>query len=74
LVGVFILLFSENVAGGEEVGIAGSEGKLNIVMAGQKRKARLRAGCPGHPRLPCREFVKTWMPGIADKFTQSAQA
>jgi hypothetical protein len=22
-------------------------------MAGQKREARLRARCPGHPRLPC---------------------
>jgi hypothetical protein len=24
-----------------------------FVMAGQKREARLRAGCPGHPRLSC---------------------
>ena len=29
--------------------------------------------CPGHPRLSCGFVVKTWMPGIADKFTQSAQ-
>ena len=42
-------------------------------MAGQKRKARLRARRPGHPRLSCRHTVKTSMPGIADKFTQSAQ-
>jgi hypothetical protein len=24
---------------------------MNLVMAGQKREARLRARCPGHPRL-----------------------
>jgi hypothetical protein len=24
--------------------------KVVFVMAGQKREARLRAGCPGHPR------------------------
>src|SRR6266849_11036093 len=29
--------------------------------------------CPGHPRLPYLSAAKTWMPGIADKFTQSAQ-
>lgn len=28
---------------------------------------------PGHPRPACRDAVKAWMPGIADKFTQSAQ-
>ena|SRR5882724_10368993 len=28
---------------------------------------------PGHPRLPYLSASKTWMPGIADKFTQSAQ-
>jgi len=28
---------------------------------------------PGHPRLPYLSAAKTWMPGIADKFTQSAQ-
>src|ERR1700682_2155193 len=28
---------------------------------------------PGHPRLSCASEEKTWMPGIADKFTQSAQ-
>src|SRR6267142_3906222 len=28
---------------------------------------------PGHPRLSCLDAAKTWMPGIADKFTQSAQ-
>src|SRR5882724_9690273 len=27
---------------------------------------------PGHPRLPYLSAAKTWMPGIADKFTQSA--
>jgi hypothetical protein len=43
------------------------------VMAGQKREARLRARRPGHPRLSCSIGPKTWMPGIADKFTQSAQ-
>src|ERR1700687_265321 len=30
------------------------------VMAGQKREARLRARCPGHPRLDPKR--KTWMP------------
>jgi hypothetical protein len=45
---------------------------LSLVMAGQKREARLRADVPtihvftSHQR-------NTWMPGIADKFTQSAQ-
>src|SRR5712692_322343 len=29
--------------------------------------------CPGHPRLLTPAARKTWMPGIADKFTQSAQ-
>jgi hypothetical protein len=36
----------------------------NFVMAGLR---------PGHPRLSCVSEEKTWMPGIADKFTQSAQ-
>jgi hypothetical protein len=29
---------------------------------------------PGHPRLSCLNAAKTWMPGIADKFTQSAKS
>src|SRR3981189_417340 len=47
-----------------------------FVMAGHSRpkdgvaSARL---CPGHPRLSCGFGLKTWMPGIADRFTQSAQ-
>src|SRR5437764_8233814 len=36
---------------------------LFFVMAGQKREARLRAGCPGHPCLSCSIAAKTWMPG-----------
>src|SRR5258708_40273038 len=28
---------------------------------------------PGHPRLTCLDAAKAWMPGIADKFTRSAQ-
>src|ERR1700730_13691696 len=32
-------------------------------MAGQKREARLRARCPGHPRLSSGE-AKTWMPRV----------
>jgi hypothetical protein len=45
-------------------------------MAGHSRpkdgvaSARL---CPGHPRFETMATRKTWMPGIADKFTQSAQ-
>jgi hypothetical protein len=39
-------------------------------MAGLKREARLRAYVPAIHVLARR---KTWMPGIADKFTQSAQ-
>ncbi len=39
-------------------------------MAGLKREARLRAYVPAFHVLTQR---KTWMPGIADKFTQSAQ-
>src|SRR6202171_380386 len=29
---------------------------------------------PGHPRLSCLDAAKTWVPGIADKVTQSAPA
>jgi len=32
-------------------------------MAGHKREARLRVGCPGHPRLSCFVEARTWMPG-----------
>jgi hypothetical protein len=28
---------------------------------------------PAIPRLSCLNATKTWMPGIADKFAQSAQ-
>ena len=40
-----------------------------FVMAGQKREARLRARCPGHPRLSCCYTVKTWMPGTSPGMT-----
>src|SRR5258708_38574571 len=39
------------------------------VMAGQKREARLRAICPGHPRLSCSMGIKTWMPGTRPGMT-----
>jgi hypothetical protein len=42
-----------------------------FVMAGQKREARLRARCPGHPRLSCRRRYKTWMPGTSPGMTNS---
>jgi hypothetical protein len=32
-------------------------------MPGQKREARLRARCPGHPRLNSASASKTWMAG-----------
>ena len=35
-------------------------------MAGQKREARLRARCPGHPGLSCLSEAKAWMPGHDD--------
>jgi hypothetical protein len=43
-----------------------------FVMAGQKREARLRARCPGHPRLSCCYAVKTWMPGTSPGMTNFA--
>src|SRR5260370_38018955 len=38
-------------------------------MAGQKREARLRARCPGHPRLKLPSRRKTWMPGTRPGMT-----
>src|SRR3982074_1743208 len=32
-----------------------------LVMPGQKREARLRARCPGHPRLSSAREAKAWM-------------
>jgi hypothetical protein len=40
-----------------------------FVMAGLKREARLRARCPGHPRLSRGSRVKTWMPGTRPGMT-----
>jgi hypothetical protein len=38
-------------------------------MAGQKREARLRAGCPGDPRLDAKEDVDARdKPGHDEKF------
>jgi hypothetical protein len=34
-----------------------------FVMAGQKREARLRAGCSDHPGLLCDAVLKTWISG-----------
>src|SRR5260221_11678013 len=45
---------------------------LFFVMAGQKREARLRARCPGHPRFSCCGAVKTWMPGTSPGMTSFA--
>jgi hypothetical protein len=42
-------------------------------MAGQKREARLRARCPGHPRLSCSFGLKTWMPGTSPGMTVDFQ-
>src|SRR6266851_662397 len=42
---------------------------IRPVMVGQKREARLRARCPGHPRLVCGTSVKTWMPGTSPGMT-----
>src|SRR4051794_28047423 len=39
------------------------------VMAGQKREARLRARCPGHPRSCCGSQARTWMPGTRPGMT-----
>ncbi len=38
-------------------------------MAGQKREARLRARCPGHPRLCSLALAKSWMPGTSPGMT-----
>jgi hypothetical protein len=43
------------------------------VMAGLKREARLRADVPAIHVFNPMPHEKTWMPGIADKFTPSAQ-
>jgi hypothetical protein len=40
-------------------------------MAGQKREARLRARCPGHPCLLAAEFFGTWMPGTKPGMTSN---
>ena len=40
-----------------------------FVMPGQKREARLRARCPGYPRLWCCERVETWMAGTSRAMT-----
>src|SRR5258708_39683143 len=42
---------------------------LFFVMPGKKREARLRARCPGHPRLSCLSAAKTWMPGTRPGMT-----
>src|SRR4029077_149502 len=42
---------------------------LSLVMPGQKREARLRAGCPGHPRLSFLAETKTWMAGSSPAMT-----
>src|SRR6266851_9113099 len=39
----------------------------------ERFKLRHGRARPGHPRLAAYKEQKTWMPGIADKFTQSAQ-
>src|SRR5258707_11473444 len=46
---------------------------LVFVMARQKREARLRARCPGHPRLSCLSAAKTWMPGTRPGMTSFAR-
>src|ERR1700680_2603597 len=40
-----------------------------FVMPGQKRAARLRARCPGHPRLNGAAARKTWMAGTSPAMT-----
>src|SRR5882724_9321277 len=40
-----------------------------FVMPGQKREARLRARCPGHPRLNGIAARKTWMAGTSPAMT-----
>src|SRR5258705_6868820 len=54
------------MAGHDELSLRGlfQAPENDSVMAGLR---------PGHPRLSCLDAPKTWMPGIADKFTQSAQ-
>jgi hypothetical protein len=49
---------------------AGRQAGGLAVLAGQKREARLRARCPGHPRLSCCT-VKTWMPGTRPGVTSA---
>src|ERR1700676_5261103 len=40
-----------------------------FVMPGQKREARLRARCPGHPRLNGAAARRTWMAGVSPAMT-----
>src|SRR6266849_2518348 len=48
--------------------VIGTHGEL--VMPGQKREARLRARCPGHPRLNSVAARKTWMAGTSPAMTK----
>jgi len=42
-----------------------------LVMPGQKREARLRARCPGHPRLKSVAARKAWMAGTSPAMTEN---
>jgi hypothetical protein len=48
-----------------ECGRASSDSLKEFVMPGQQREARLRARCPGYPRLSGLRLEKTWMAGTS---------
>src|SRR3954447_16975333 len=61
---------------GRDRGASNHEARVTIpllVMAGDKREARLRARCPGHPRLSCGDKARTWMPGTSPGTTVKAR-
>jgi transcription antitermination factor NusG len=45
---------------------------MALVMPGQKREARLRARCPGLPRLASLAARKTWMAGTSPAMTEQS--
>jgi len=64
-------------AGARAAVIASAEGPQPFALrtcCASRPHCRHGRACPGHPRLWRTKKSKTWMPGSADKFTQSAQA
>jgi len=61
---------SEQIVASPQIGMVSAAAGWHLMC--REPDCRHGRACPGHPRW----FLlspKTWMPGIADKFTQSAQ-